>query len=293
MRTIPPTVFIRDTSSLGEGPFWFEDRFWWLDIDAKTIFSANEKGEDHRSIVVGQKIGCAVPCEDRRHFIVGLEEGIASLDRETGEVVVRARPESDRPSSRFNDGKCDPAGRFLAGTLDMEGACETSALYCFENGSTRPLFGGVTCSNGLAWSADARTLYYIDSPTKKIVAFAYDLTTGTLSEPRTVVTIPELSGIPDGMTIDQDDNLWVAHWGGAIVRCYSPLTGGILAEIPTPASRPTSCCFGGPDLGTLYITSAGSYGDEADLAKYPLSGAVFSCRPGPTGFPTRLCAEKF
>jgi sugar lactone lactonase YvrE len=254
-----------------------------VDIERGLLLSVDGCGRDRRSHSVGRRLGAAAPIDGRR-FVVALQDGIGILDLETGAVAMLASPEAFLPSSRFNDGKCDPAGRFLAGTFDMDGKERTSALYSIDGrGCLRQLLDGVTISNGLAWTADGRTLYYIDTPTFEVARFDYDLATGSLGERHVAVRVPPEMGYPDGMEIDVNGDLWVAHWDGGAVRCWSPRTGECLAEIRLPCSRPTSCCFGGPGLDRLFITTARIGLSEADLAGQPLAGSLFSCPVGVTG----------
>lgn len=284
--TIAPRVFVRDTCSLGEGPFWFEDRLWWVDIDARALHSVDANGEARRSFPLGQRIGAAAPLASGG-LIVAVEEGIGTFDPATGRLDILHAPEQGVEGSRFNDGKCDPAGRFLAGTLCMTGRKKTSALYSLSTtGVLEKLYAPVTISNGLAWSSDGGTMYYIDTPTLEIAAFAYDVHSGRIGPRSVAVKVPASMGYPDGMCIDAEGNLWVAHWGGAAVRCWSPISGECLAEIPVPCRQPTNCCFGGSDFSSLFITSA-RVGD--DVEKRPLAGSVFVCEPGVNGFPAHEC----
>jgi sugar lactone lactonase YvrE len=285
--TITPRVFVHDTCALGEGPFWFEDRLWWVDIDGSALHSVDGAGEDRVSHRFGQRIGAAAPLRGGG-FVVGLEGGIGVFDPARGPVEILYAPERGVEGSRFNDGKCDPQGRFVVGTLNMTGRKNCSALYSLgENRSLEKLYAPVTISNGLAWSADGRTMYYIDTPTLEIAAFPYDPDSGRIGSRSVVVEVPERMGWPDGMCIDTAGNLWVAHWGGTAVRCWSPATGECLAEIATPCTKPTSCCFGGPGYSRLFITSARGSGDET---AHPLAGSVFVCEPGASGLPVQTCA---
>ncbi len=286
-RAIAAQVFVRETCDLGEGPFWFEDRLWWIDINAGVLHSVDGEGRDHTTLKVGRKLGAVAPVDTER-FIAALENGIGFVHRVTAEVAMLASPESDRKTNRFNDAKCDPAGRYVAGTLSMVGEKNVAALYSVEkNGSWQSLRTGITLSNGLAWSADGRTLYHVDSLAYQISQFPYDLATGRVGEGRVIIEVPKELGIPDGMEIDAEGNLWVAHWGGFAVRCWSPVTGQCLAEISLPCAQPTSCCFGGPGLDRLFITSARNGLKPEALEQQPLAGAVFVCEPGVSGGPVR------
>lgn len=290
MRVITPRVFVRDTCRLGEGPFWLEDRLWWVDIDAGKLYAVDAAGENRIAHDLGQRIGAAAPAGEDE-FIVALEAGIGWFHAASGEVEILASPERNVLGNRFNDGKCDPAGRFVAGTMNMQGKHGTGALYAFERKQgARKILDSVSLSNGLAWSADGATLYYVDTPTREIASFSYDLETARLGDRKIVASIPPEMGFPDGMDIDIDGNLWVAHWEGYVVRCWSPVTGQCLAEVRLPCSCPTSCCFGGVDLDRLFITSAngGTLNDESQA--HSLAGSIFVCEPGVVGLPVkRFC----
>lgn len=289
-RTISARPLTPNVCTLAEGPFWFQDRFWWVDIEPGLLHSVDATGSSPVSYDLGQRIGVAVPIDDRR-FVVGLQNGVGLFDRETSSVQIIATPEKDIPTNRFNDGKCDPAGRFIGGTLSMVGQKGASSLYSFDQHlSARKIFGPVSISNGLAWSADGHTMYYIDSPTREIMAFPYDVKTGKIGETTTAVNLSGYEGIPDGMAIDRDDNLWVAFWGGWSVKCFSPKTGEHLATVELPVSQPSSCAFGGSNLDQLFITTARVEIPEDKLAEEPLAGGIFICEPGVTGLPVQKFA---
>jgi len=193
---------------------------------------------------------------------------------------------SESATHRINDGKCDPAGRFIAGSMDMNETDPTGSVYSFDGKQVTKLFGGVTISNGLAWSADHKTFYYIDTPTRNVQAFDYDLATGQIANPRPVIHVPDTLGWADGMTSDTDGNLWIALWGGAQVTKWNPRTGQLLEQIPVPALQTSCCVFGGKDLNELYVTSARKGMSEENLKKYPLSGGLFKVETKVTGMPT-------
>lgn len=286
MHALSPRILVNETFALAEGPVWFGDRLWWVDINAGFLHSSDADGGNRRSYNVGRKVGAAAPIDVGR-FVVAVEDGLGVLDLETAAVRMLASPEQDVPGNRFNDGKCDPAGRFVAGTLSMTGQPKAAALYSVDGkGFVQKIFAPVALSNGLAWSHDGRTLYYIDSLSYEIAAFPYDLRTGQLGNRRVVVRVPKEAGIPDGMTIDEEGNLWVAHWGGWAVRCWSPVTGQCLAEIPMPCACPSCCCFGGPDLDRLFITSAISESPEEREENF--AGRVYVCEMPVRGTPVNL-----
>ncbi len=271
-------------ASLGEGPVWDGIRgvLWWVDIDRGEVHRCDSSGSDE---VVKRipDVSCLTPTRDGRlFFCAGLRFGM--LEPETGEVQLEgALTVSD--AVRFNDGKCDPAGRFWAGTMDRGVQQPVGALYRFdrlpETGDSLPtaVLTGVTVSNGMAWALDGTCLYYIDTPRFTVDRFSLDMTSGTLGDRRTAVTIPAELGRPDGMTMDSEGNLWVAHWDGHGVSCFDPHSGAVLARVSVPSARVTSCMFGGEGLRTLYVTTAAHGATPEELEQYPHSGGIFAITP--------------
>src|SRR5262245_8247900 len=275
-------------SLLGEGPVWDwrEKRLYWVGIEGFAVHTLDPVTRDHRVFEIGQFVG-ALAVRKSGGMILALKSGFAALNLSTGEITSLADAESHLPGNRFNDGKCDPAGRFWAGSLllDEEHGDGKGNLYCLKPDLTVELkVPGVWISNGLAWTADECTMYYIDSPKQKVVAYNYNNATSEISNPRTVIEVSASEkGYPDGMTIDEEGMLWIAHWDGGHVCRWNPQTGEELAEIKVPVSRPTSCVFGGPDFDTLYITTARTRLSREALASQPLAGSIFTCRPGVRG----------
>jgi sugar lactone lactonase YvrE len=192
--------------------------------------------------------------------------------------------EADVTQNRMNDGKCDPAGRFFAGTMSFDPTPGTGAFYRLDPDlSVTRVLDGVTLSNGLDWSPHQRTLYYIDSMTQGVDAFSFDVRTGRLSDRRRLITIPADVGLPDGMTVDAEGYLWVALHGSGTVRRFSP-DGSLERVVRLPVSHVTCCAFGGADYSDLYITSM-TYGLEQKIRDEPLAGSLFRCRPGVRGRP--------
>jgi len=190
----------------------------------------------------------------------------------------------------MNDGKCDPAGRFWAGTMDVGDQRGRGALYRLgtDLGVTRVL-QGVTTSNGIDWSPDGQTMYYVDSGYPTIDAMDFEGSTGTPTRRRTVLSLGPGDGTPDGLTVDADGHIWLALWGGWEVRRFAP-DGAPGPVVRLPVARVTSCVFGGEDLGDLYITSAWSGLSDDERASQPHAGGVFRCRPGVHGRPARRFA---
>lgn len=271
-------LFAEGCYELGEGPLWFDDRWWWTDIEGGTIYSRNAEGGDPLAFPFGQKVTAFAPAENGR-LLVAFERQLVLWDRANGETRTLATLEDEPAENRFNDGKWDPAGRFVVGTLSKVGMRGSANLYSMDpSGSLNRLIGGVHLSNGLAWNADEKTLYYVDSLAREVAAFDYDVVTGRISKPRVVIKVAPEFGLPDGMDIDREGNLWIAHWGGNAVRCWSPRTGECLREIAVPCSQVTSCHFGGPDGNTLLITSAWTGLSAEERDQQPLAGGVWICR---------------
>jgi sugar lactone lactonase YvrE len=279
-------VFADLHADVGEAPHWDERTrtLLFVDLTAGVVFRYDQSGVKVGSFCVGQEVGAVVP---RRSggLVLAVRDGIA-VASETGEgFEVTAPVERDTPGNRMNDAKCDPAGRLLAGTTAFDFSPHSAALYRVEpDWSVEQIVRDVTQSNGIAWSPRGTRMYFIDSATQGVDVFDYDVGTGSAGNRRRLLAIERAQGIPEGMAADNGGNLWVACFGGAAVRCYSP-AGVQLAEVPFPVTQVTSCTFGGPDLADLYVTSA-AYRQSADqLRREPHAGATFVCRPGAVGMP--------
>ena len=278
-------LVIDSQSELGEGAIWNykTGELLWIDITGKILNIYNPKTDFNKAMFTGEMIGTVVP-EESGLLLVALQHGIYQFDPQTGAKKLIADPEKDIPNNRFNDGKCDPAGRFWVGTMDLDIKPGVAALYRLDPDSTiHKMIDSVSISNGIVWSADLKKMYYIDSPTQKVMAYDYSNETGEISNPKVAIEIPTATGLPDGMTIDADGNLWVALYGGAAVSCWNPETGKLLRKIDVPAKNVTSCAFGDDDLGTLYITTARQETSDEELDKYPHAGGVFKIHPGVKG----------
>jgi sugar lactone lactonase YvrE len=232
------------------------------------------------------RMAAPISCNSTNSSDASRHASFWTVDRVAGKGTFLASV-NEPASNRFNDGKCDPAGRLLAGTMDMDEKTASGNLYSLESGKQpRKLLDGVRISNGLAWSPDYKIFYHIDTPTRQVRAYDYDLETGKISKPRVVVEIPSGRGFPDGMTSDMEGRLWIALWGGSRVSKWNPLTGRLEAEIAVPAPHVTSCVFGGPQRDILYVTTARVGLAEAALAANPLSGGLFQIETQTTGMPT-------
>lgn len=262
---------------LGEGPVWDAQRnmIYWVDILNGEIHEFSLEKKTHKTIPVHQMIGAVAICTNG-NFIAALQNGFAFIDRISGKIKIIEDPESHLTGNRFNDGKCDPVGRFWAGTMPLKDEPNMGNVYSIKN-DLKPAkkIEGVSISNGMAWSLDHQTFYYIDTPTLEITSYDYEKNTGHISNKRVVIKIAEEDGYPDGMTIDSEGMLWVAHWDGWQVTRWNPGSGEKLYSIKLPVSRVTSCTFGGEGLNDLYITSAKIGLTEDELKEQPLAGSLF------------------
>ncbi len=287
--TVAVACVVPTPAKLGEGPIWSvaEGLLWWVDIKGPTANAFDPQNGSNRSWPLPADVGTIVP-RTGGGCVVALRDGLAVLDPATGRLRDLGATHAHAPGTgfRFNDGKCDAAGRLWVGTLNEVGVAGAAHLYCYDPArGMRRLVEGITCSNGITWSADGRTMYYVDSPTFALDAFAFDPATGSLSDRRTVVRFAKDKGGPDGIAIDAEGMLWVGLWDGWRVQRCDPRTGDLLAHIEVPAARVTACAFGGARLEDLYITTA-SPGKPDDRATQPLAGCLFRCQPGVAGLPT-------
>ncbi|MCM4169544.1 6-deoxy-6-sulfogluconolactonase [Arenibacter antarcticus] len=275
-------------SELGEGPVWDVARglICWVDILNGHIHEWDAEGNSLNTIKVDQMIGAIAVCVDG-NYVAALKNGFGIIDCKSGNVQMIADPEEHLPENRFNDGKCDPSGRFWAGTMPLSEDKASGSLYVFnKDRSVIKMEDNITISNGLAWSKAEKAFYYIDTPTLKVVRYDYAAENGTITNKRTVIHIPKEAGFPDGMTIDREGMLWIAHWGGWQVTRWNPITGEQLTSFKLPASNITSCTFGGSAFKDLYITSARKGLSEEELKQQPLAGSLFVIRNcGYTGVP--------
>src|SRR6266850_3235185 len=256
-RELKAELVVKLSSELGEGPVWDAKQklICWVDIVNGKIHQYAPEGKKLSTITAPQMVGAIVICKNG-DFMAATQNGFARINRETHEVKMIANPEDHLPNNRFNDGKCDPGGRFWAGTMSISEERGAGSVYVLGNDlSVTKKMEAVTISNGMAWSIDHQTFYYIDSPTFEVVAFRYDRRTGNITDKKVVIKIEQTEGSPDGMTIDSEGMLWIAHWDGWQVARWNPETGEKLARIPLPVAKASSCAFGGELFEDLYITS--------------------------------------
>lgn len=279
-------------AELGEGPIWDERSglLYWLDIEAPAIHRCDGAGRARQSFPIPRRIGC-IALRQGGGLIAGLEDGLVMIDLPSSPAAGTPRitpildPETDRPGNRFNDGKCDAAGRFWVGTMDQQHTASSGVLYRLDPDLTiHTMDEGYVVTNGQAFSPDDRTFYHNDSMAGLVYAFDCDPASGSISNRREFLRLPEDHGLPDGMTVDAEGDLWLAHWGGWRVSRIDP-GGGVRQVIALPVAQVTSCAFGGPDLDVLYITSARIGLSPEDLASQPLAGGLFAVEVDARGRP--------
>lgn len=271
-------------AELGEGPYWDAEskQLYWVDITGKKlrIYDPITGGEVVRSF--DQMVSAVIPTTTGG-LLLAMEDGVY-LSQTEGSPVLLTSIEADLPRNRANDAKCDRQGRLWVGTMSMDDEPKAGGFYVVESGGfTRQVLSGIGCSNGMAWDYSRSKMYYIDTPTRQVDVFDYEEESGRISNRRLAFQIPTTTGYPDGMTIDSEGMLWVAHWGGGCVSRWNPDTGEQLGLIRVPAPLVTSCTFGGDDLTELYITTARIGMHEKELHDYPFAGGLFMVKPGVSG----------
>jgi sugar lactone lactonase YvrE len=268
-------------AELGECPIWSDEEqaLYFVDIKGRALHRFDPASGDHAAIAVPEEIGC-VGFNRQGGFIAGLRSGLWLLDAAGGQVRKLADNPEDQRISRFNDGRVDPAGRFLAGTIDETRLGANAHLYRYDSRGLHALAGGLLTSNGVAFSPDGRTLYHADTPTFSVFRYAYDPATGEATDRTEFLRLPstgEDRGRPDGAAVDEEGCYWTALYEGGRIQKYAP-DGRLLAEYPVPARCPTMVAFGDSDRRTLYVTSARANRPADELAILPHSGSLFSMR---------------
>jgi len=270
------------TSQWGEGPVWWRDHLYYVDIEGHAFIRLDPAAGRETVWPMGGRIGFALPCADGR-WICGGDSGIYLFDPDTGARETVAAPEAHLPNNRFNDAAISPDGRLFAGTIATDKSQGAAALYRIDPDlSCHKILSGLTNSNGIDWSPDGKTMYHIDTPTQTVSVFDYDPATGALENRGTFLnTAPLIDASPDGLTVDRDGNLWVAFCHGACMISFNPANGKHLQRIDLPCIGTTSCCFGGPGLDTLYVTTG-----LAPKKQEPLAGRILAVTgPGLSGRP--------
>lgn len=278
-----PTVAIPADAEVGEGPFWDHrtGRFCWVDITRGVLFENDLVTGDQTATKVDTMLGAAAPRATEDGFAVAVSEGFGFIKNGQLEIVDAVLPESYR---RMNDAKCDSSGRLWAGSTHMQFEPGAGALHVWTgDGPSRLAASGFTLPNGIGWSPDDTMMYLVDSMARQLLSAPFNAADGTVGEFTQLAAIEE-PGLPDGLTVDMDGNIWVAIWAGSEVRKYNP-AGELVGRVPLPVDQPSSCAFAAD--GTLLITSATAGISEADLEHQPLAGSVFTLATTTHGVPVR------
>jgi len=245
-------------SKWGEGPIFWEEHLLYVDIEGHALIRLHVETGEEKVWEMGERIGTVVPRQSGGFLCAG-DSGIYSFDPNTGEKMNLADPEGDkRPDNRFNDGKCDPSGRFWAGTISTVKKSGDANLYMLDvQGNLFQRVNGVTNSNGICWNQTADTMYYIDTPTKEVWCYPFDNSTGRIGEKQVIINTEEvdLAGSPDGMTIDAEGMLWIAMCHGGMVVRIDPQVGELIDKVELPCVETTACAFGGSNLNRLFVTT--------------------------------------
>lgn len=277
MNTLQSKIVTDHRCLLGEGPVWDDQQkaILWIDILKGEIHEYNLEENIHTTLCVHELIGSVAICR-HTNLVAAVKSGFVLIDRTTAKIKNIVNPEPVGSDNRFNEGKCDPVGRFLAGTMSLSKKPNQGSLYALERDhSVIRRISSLSVPNGMAWSIDYQTFYHIDTPTYKVVAYKYDCGTGAINNGRTVIEVPTDDGLPDGLTIDTEGMLWIAHWGGWQITRWDPATGQKLSQFSLPVAHVTSCTFGGDNLQDIYITSASANLTEEESKQQPLAGCLF------------------
>jgi sugar lactone lactonase YvrE len=277
-------VAARGADRLGECPLWDEREkmLWWVDSRWPAVKRLDPASGAVMMLVLPEVIG-SIAFRDKGGLVAATKSGIHFLDPASGALEARANPEALMPENRFNDGRCDRQGRFWAGTMCDVRRDPVGSLYRFDSDmKCTKLRNAILIPNSLAFSPDGRTMYFADTNRHAIWAYDYDPASGAAANER--VFADTGSGRPDGSCVDAQGCLWNAEYGAWRLVRYTP-AGKVDRVIEVPVANPTCCCFGGEDLGTLYVTTATQRLTPEDLAKQPLAGSLLALRPGVHGLP--------
>ena len=287
-------VAYADAMAVGESPLWdaLEACLYWVDIDGFAVHRLNPASGVHQAWAMTSEPATLALCAGGG-LVVALRAGFVHLDPASGAVTPIVQAPYDTASARFNDGRVDAAGRFWVGTLYEPRDRQAAQMFCLERGAVRLAWsGGMTVSNGLAFSPDQKTLYHADTTSHRIDRYGFDVATGTVSPPQpfqqfSTDRTSNYGGRPDGAAVDSEGAYWCAMFEGARVLRFAA-DGTLLREVMLPLRCPTMVAFGGDDLRTLYITSASHKRSAQECAQYPLTGCVLSLRVDVPGLPAPL-----
>ena len=299
---------VTQPSGLGESPFWHPDEqmLYWIDIPGRQIHRLNVFMGSVQSWPMPSQPGSIAPARslgESSGLVIALRDGIYRARDWGGDLQQLVRATHDSATTRFNDGKADPRGRFWAGTMYEPRDVNSAQLFSLDcRNAKMPKLelkaSHAVIANGLAWSPDAATVYWADTPSHTVRAWDWDSESNAMSRERVFKQwpgkpdgwqpgMPGYGGRPDGAAVDIQGNYYVAMFEGARIVKLSP-SGEVLLDIPVPAQCPTMPCFGGSDLQTLYLTTARDKRSAQELQTYPDSGCVFSMRVDVPGLPVNF-----
>jgi len=277
-------VAARGADRLGECPLWDEREkmLWWVDSRWPAVKRLDPASGAVMMLVLPEVVG-SIAFRESGGLIAATKSGIHFLDAASGALEARANPEAHLPENRFNDGRCDRQGRFWAGTMCDVRRDPTGSLYRFDaDMACTKLKNTIIIPNSLAFGPDGRSMYFADTNRHTILAYDYDPVSGAATRERLFADTG--NGRPDGSCVDAEGCLWNAEYGAWRLVRYTP-AGKVDRVLEMPVANPTCCCFGGEDLGTLYVTTATQRLTPEDLQKQPLAGSLLALRPGVKGLP--------
>lgn len=280
-------VAVAATNLIGESPVWSvrEHALYWVDVEGRCVQRFIPRTREHERWTMPEPTG-SIGLRCAGGLIAATRTGFVLLDTVSGVVTPVLDPEADLPGNRFNDGKVDRAGRFWAGTKNIANKQDpTGSLYRLgPDYRVERMFGGISCTNGIAWSPDDRVLYVCDTWVRRIYRCAYDPVSGKVDDRELFAELSPDSGFPDGLTVDAEGFVWSAHYDGWRITRYAP-DGHVDRVLTMPVRHVTSLTFGGPELRTLYVTSASLRLSDEERQAQPLAGHVFAFEPGVAGLP--------
>jgi sugar lactone lactonase YvrE len=276
---MPNTLFAEIAAELdcdlGEGPYWddAQQELYFVDITNKQVKIFTPADSSLKTIQFDQVVS-AVFLDQESELIVAARDGVFTASQDGSLKTLLAPIEPDDASIRTNDAKCDSTGRMWVGTMAFDFTPGVAALFSLDSTGLREVVPELTIANGMGWSRDQKSMYFIDSPTGRVDIFDCNLQSGELKNRRPLITFDVAAGIPDGLTTDEDGGIWVAFFGGGEVRRFDP-SGELTHVVTLPVKQVTSCCFGGKDMSELFITTARYAMNAESLAKEPLAGSLF------------------
>ena len=276
---------------LAESPLWHAERncCYWTDIENGVLYELDWRSAKIRSWQFKGKLPLVVQGKENE-LILSINAGLARFDLETEKLSPLLELESSSLGTRCNDGAVDNKGRLWIGTMHLQQEAATGSLYCIDlHLNVQAKLNHISVSNGLTWSLDNKRMYYIDSPTQLVQSYVFEEESANIIFEKNAINVPIESGTPDGIAIDREGMLWIAHWGGFGVYRWDPRSGKLLSKIEVPVPQVSSCAFVGEKLDHLLITTARENMTPEELAKYPESGNIFIMKMDTTGFLSNKC----